>query len=300
MYAFRSVPTGGALGVFAPSSPFDQARFESGLEVLKGLGYRVHVHPQAHERAGFLAGPDPSRLRALMELLQDSNIDGIIAARGGYGAHRLLSDFDAVRAAALRKVLIGFSDVVVLHQALHKAGLQSVHGPVVTQLGDLDPSAHRHLAHLLEDPSAPLRLSALGPVIAPGRATGPLVGGCLAVLVALVGTPHLFVPRDSILLLEDVGEVPYRLDRMLTHLRLAGVFERVAGVALGDFVGCGAPRSGEPSAAEVLEERLGDLGVPVLSGLPIGHGTQNLAVPLGAKATLDATTGTLSFHEIAA
>lgn len=288
------------LGVFAPSSPVDPSRLEAGLEVLRGLGYRVHLHPQVREHTGFLAGSDASRAKALFELLENPAVDGIIAARGGYGAHRLLSDFDALRAATARKPLVGFSDVVVLHHALQGAGLTSVHGPVVTQLADLDPSDHAHLAKVLGGSTEPFALTADGPELVPGRATGPLVGGCLAVIAALVGTPHLFVPRGSILLLEDVGEAPYRLDRMLTHLRLSGVFDRVAGVALGDFADCRAPPSGGPGAAEVLEERLAPLGVPVLAGFPVGHGTRNRALPLGRNATLDTSAGQLAFHEVAA
>ena len=298
MRAYRPVPPHGTLGVFAPSSPFDPARFEAGLEILRGLGYRLHLHPQARARTGFLAGDDASRARALFELMEDPSVDGIIAARGGYGAHRLLFDFDAARAAAPRKPLVGFSDVVVLHQIFQRAGLRSVHGPVVTQLADLGPSDHAHLVKVLEGPTEPLALAADGPVLVAGRATGPLVGGCLAVLAALVGTPYLFVPQGSILLLEDVSEVPYRLDRMLTHLRLAGVLDRVAGVALGDFKDCRAPRAGDPEAVDVLEERLAPLGIPVLAGLPVGHGARNRAVPLGANVTLDTSMGQLSFHEV--
>ena len=300
MHPFRPVPHNGTLGVFSPSSPFETERFESGLTILRGLGYTVRVHEQTTARKGFLAGDDQQRLRALYELTEDPEIHGIIAARGGYGAHRLLFDLDAVRAATDRKALIGFSDVVVLHQALQRVGLVSVHGPVVTQLGDLDASEHAHLARVLSGPTDPFTLTADGPALAPGQATGPLIGGCLAVLASLVGTPHLFVPPGSILLLEDVGEVPYRLDRMLTHLRLAGVFDRIAGIALGDFVNCHSTRPDQPKAAEVLSERLGNLGIPVLAGLPIGHGTRNLAVPLGARATLDASAHRLSLYEVAA
>lgn len=303
MHPFVPVPPDGTLGVFAPSSPFDGARFETGIEILKGLGFYIHIHPQAYARSGFLAGDDAQRADAFFSLLEDPSIDGVMAARGGYGAHRLLFDVDASRAARHRKPVIGFSDVVVLHQILQGTGLMSIHGPVVTQLGDLDQDSHLHLARLLRGQAGRWTLTAdragwAPEVIAGGVATGPLVGGCLAVLAALVGTPHLFVPNGAILLLEDVGEVPYRLDRMLTHLRLAGILDRVSGLALGDFVNCRPPRPVEPGAEDVLTERLGSLGVPVVSGLPIGHGKRNMAVPLGATATLDGTAGTLTLHDV--
>lgn len=291
-----SVRPGATIGVFAPSSPFREDRFEAGLEVLRRLGFRVHLHPQVHARAGYLAGSDLARTGALHELLVDETIDVVMAARGGYGVHRLLPTLDARVFARAEKPLVGFSDVTALHAfAQRHAGLTSIHGPVVTQLGDLGEADHQALVDVLG--GARLTYAADGPAIARGRATGRLCGGCLSVVVPLIGTEFLDVPAGGVLLLEDVGEVPYRIDRMLTHLHLAGVLGRVGAVALGDFIGCNPPREGEPTVEEVLAERLGALGIPVLAGLPFGHGRRNLAVPLGATVTLDAEAGTLTVED---
>lgn len=278
------------LGVFAPSGPVPLDRFEAGCEVLTRLGFTLQIHPQTYLRDGYLAGSDAARLAAFWDLAEDPEVGAIIAARGGYGAHRWVDQLDLNRLARTRATLVGFSDVCALHAAYQRAGLESVHGPVVTQLADLGPKDHAHLATLLRSPQTGFTLSSEGPALSPGRCEGPLVGGCLAVLTPLVGSPLLYVPDGAILLLEDVGELTYRVDRALTHLHLAGVLQRVAGVALGDFVGCEAARPHEPDIMDVLRERLFGLGVPVLAGLPFGHGAQNRALTLGRRAMLDTET----------
>jgi muramoyltetrapeptide carboxypeptidase len=283
---YRPVPRGGTIGVFAPSSPFPEDRFAAGLAILEGLGYRVHVHPQARSRTGYLAGTDRARAAAFRDLLDDPSIDAVMAARGGYGAHRWLEEAAFDRAREVRKPVVGFSDMTAIHAGIGCAGLRSIHGPVVTQLGDLPRADDAHLVDLLSS-SGPIVLEG-EEAIASGRAEGMLVGGNLSVLVPLVGTRFEHIPDGSILLIEDVQEAPYRIDRMLTHLRLAGRFARVAGVAVGEMVGCLAPREGEPTVEEVLRDRLGDLGVPVVRGLPFGHGRKNLGLPLGSRAILDA------------
>jgi muramoyltetrapeptide carboxypeptidase len=290
----KTVATG-SIGVFAPSSPFTDERFNKGISALEGLGFSVRVHPQAREKLGFLAGTDAARVAALHELLADDSIDAIFAARGGYGMHRIADKVDYGLIARARKPIVGFSDVCALHAGVQRySELISIHGPVVTQLGELGEADRRALKDALSSPDRGLRYQADGPAITGGKASGTLTGGCLAVIVALVGTPYLFLPEDAILLLEDVGEATYRIDRMLTHLHLAGVLRAVRGVALGDFIDCNPQRDGEQSIHDVLSERLGRLGVPVLAGLPFGHGRRNQAIPLGAKVTLDADRGTLS------
>jgi muramoyltetrapeptide carboxypeptidase len=186
------------------------------------------------------------------------------------------------------KPIIGFSDVTALHALVQKhAHLISMHGPVVTQLGELDDVSKQIFRRVLAGDHANLRYDG-ETSIAPGRVQGTLVGGCLSVIAPLIGSQFLFLPQDAILLLEDVQEAPYRIDRMLTHLRLARVLSEVKGVVLGDFVDCNPQRDGEQTVEEVLSERLGDLGIPVLAGLPFGHGKRNHAVPLGSRVTLDA------------
>jgi muramoyltetrapeptide carboxypeptidase len=243
-------------------------------------------------RRGFLAGDDARRAEEWREAVADPEARAIFCARGGYGAMRILHAVDPARLAEAPKALVGFSDVTALHAALNRGGVATVHGPVVTQLGRAPEDALRHLEALLfEDPSHPGAWGVPAPgaglvaarTVRPGRATGPLLGGTLTILAALAGTP--FAPRldGAILVLEDVGEKPYRIDRCLTQLRLAGALTGLAGVAVGRFTACD---DGGLLAVDVVREAILALGVPAVEGLPVGHEDANFAVPLGAKATL--------------
>ncbi len=180
-----------------------------------------------------------------------------------------------------------------------RAGVVAVHGPVVTQLGNLGDSDQQALIALLENPNPGVLLTDLGPVI-PGRAAGLLLGGNLEVFSRLIGTRFLPDLSGAILFIEDLGERPYRIDRLLTALDLAGVFDAVSAVVVGDFTGCDEPeatRGQSPTAEEVLIERLGRLPIPVVVGAPVGHGTRNRALPYGALCELDAFSGVLTARE---
>lgn len=280
------------LGILAPASPFPADRFEAGLNVLRQLGFQPVIHYQAYARTGFLAGSDAERLNALYDLLADPSIDAVMAARGGYGVHRLLEHLDLSRLKAAPKPVIGFSDVTALHAVWAQLGRASIHGPVVTQLADLPPADQAIFAQTLSGPQAATYQGQN--TIQKGRAQGVLFGGCLSVLVPLLGTPFFPSLAGKILLLEDIGEAPYRIDRMLTQLRLSGALGQVAGIAVGELVKCDPPRAGEPTAVQVLAERTADLGVPVVYGLPFGHGQTNQAIWLGAQVELDAEARTLT------
>ena len=276
------------ISIFAPSSPFKPERFEAGLSRLQQLGLTVRVPDTIRARHGFLAGDDAHRIREFTDAWLDDSVDVLIAARGGYGAHRLLAALESVPESPNRKLVVGFSDVTAIHAWLHRRGLPGVHGPVVTQLGDLAEPDLDRLRRVVTEDWAGMTYRADGAVIRGGTTEGRLVGGCLAVISPMLGTPYAPDFQDAILLLEDVAEPPYRVDRLLTHLHNAGVLAKVAGVAVGDFVGGHALREGEPDVPAVLAERLGDLGVPVVTGFPFGHGTRNQAVPVGVRARLDA------------
>lgn len=285
----------GPLGVFAPSGPFDPDRFDRGLERLEARGIDIYVPDSIRAREGYLAGDDTHRARGLLNALNHPEIDTWIAARGGYGMQRILPETAEALAEPHGKTFIGFSDVTALHQVLQQSGHSSLHGPVITQLGALPDEDIDHLIAALN--GTPSDLSDLS-VIHAGherRAEGPLVGGNLALLQSLVGTPYLHVPQGAVLLLEDVGERPYRIDRMLTHLLLAGIFDKVSGVVLGDFYECGPPGGIGPTARDVIDERLKDLGIPVLADLPVGHGHRNLSLVLGRTVVLDSDTRSLSY-----
>lgn len=236
------------------------------------------------DRRGFLAGDDARRAAEIAEALAAAEVDGLVAARGGHGATRILGALDAAAIAGAGKPLVGFSDVTALHALWSRAGVPSMHGSMVAGLGHADPARLERWIRALSTRAT--RFDELE-AIAPGHAEGTLVGGNLAVLTALVGTPHLPPLDGAILFLEDVAEAPYRVDRMLTTLRSAGVLERVAGVALGAFTQS-RPGADGADVESVLAERLGDLGVPVARGVPAGHVDDNHELWLGVPATLDA------------
>jgi muramoyltetrapeptide carboxypeptidase len=284
---------GDPVRVVAPSGPFDPAAFDRGLAVLSDrLGLVPRMRSDVTARRGYLAGDDARRAEEWREAVADPEARAIFCARGGYGAMRILPAVDPAPLLDRPKAVVGFSDVTAVHAVLNRAGLATVHGPVVTQLGRAPDDAVRHLEALLfEDPPRPGAWGVPAPgaglvaerTVSPGRASGPLLGGTLTLLAHLAGTPYAPRLDGAILLLEDVGERPYRIDRCLTQLRLAGALAGVAGLALGRFTDCD---DGALLAADVVREAALALGVPAVEGLPLGHLDANFAVPLGARATL--------------
>jgi len=289
---------GDVIRVVAPSGPVPREAFLAGAAVLRAR-YDVRFDEGVFAREGFLAGPDQRRLGELGAALADPDARAVVMARGGYGLLRLLPFLDPALLAARPRPLVGFSDGTALLAYAARAGVAAIHGPVVTQLGNLGEGDQRALFDLLENPNPGVLLTGLGPVI-PGRASGPLVGGNLEVFSRLIGTRFLPDLAGAILFIEDLGERPYRIDRMLTALDLAGVFDAVSAVVVGEFTGCDEPeatRAQSPTAEEVLIERLGRLAIPVVVGAAVGHGTRNRALPYGALCELDAFTGVLTARE---
>jgi muramoyltetrapeptide carboxypeptidase len=293
--AFPALRPGDPVTVVAPASSFDRGSFEAGLEII-GRRYQVHYDPGVLTRHRYLAGPDARRLGEIYRALADPGCRAVFCARGGYGIMRLLPGLEGVPLAP--KPVIGFSDVTALHQLLQRERLVSIHGPVITQLGRLDQAARARLFELLESDAPIAALTGTETCVA-GVAEGPLLGGNLSVLTRLLGTPFLTPLEGAILLLEDVGERPYRLDRMWTHLALAGVFRQVRGIVLGAFTGC-EEKDAEYSSADVLRELATAAGLPCAAGFPIGHGEHNQPVPLGVRVRLDAGERSLTFLESAA
>jgi muramoyltetrapeptide carboxypeptidase len=279
---------GDTVRVVAPSSPFDPEAFDRGIGVLRRLGLAPRMRADIAARHRYLAGDDPRRAEEWREAVADPDAQAILCARGGYGAMRMLAAVDPSPLLARPRLFVGFSDATAIHAVLNRAGLATVHGPVVTQLGRAPDDAVEQLARVLFR-DAPRRDLAPGTGIAgtatvrPGRISGPILGGSLTLLAGLCGTPYAPALRGAILLLEDVGERPYRLDRYLTQLRLAGALDGVAGVAIGQLSDCDTPSL---RGAEVVREAIAALGVPAIEGVPAGHEDRNLAVPLGARGTL--------------
>jgi muramoyltetrapeptide carboxypeptidase len=287
---------GDRVAVIAPASGFDREAFDTGLALISRR-YHAEYTTGVFERQRYLAGSDARRLAELTAALADPGIRAVFCARGGYGATRLLLRLDASALPGPPKLLVGFSDITALHLWLQAHGHASIHGPVLTQLGRLPAATCERLFALLEStaPAPPLNgtVTYVG-----GAAEGPLLGGNLSVLTRLLGTR--FVPSldGAILLLEDQGERPYRLDRMWTHLQLAGVFARVRGIALGSFTACEEPDAPYTSA-DVLRELAQATGLPCAAGFPVGHGDLNEPVPLGVRVRLDADAARLTFVQAA-
>ena len=288
---------GDQLAVIAPSGPVWKAPFDTGAAILSKRYRLAFDSSLVGTGLGFLSAPDDARLDGLLSALANDAHAGIILGRGGYGLLRIVDRLRPGWLARNPKPIVGFSDGTVLLAAAAREGVPSIHGPVVTQLGKLGEMDLAALVGLLENPDPGILLGGLETVVQ-GRAQGPLLGGNLEVFSRLLGTPYLPDLRGAILFLEDVGERPYRLDRLLTHLSLAGIFAAVAGVVLGDFIECEeTSRTPYPSSVEVLRERLSRLSIPVALGAPVGHGGRNHALPYGCQVELDASNGTLTALE---
>ncbi len=254
-----------------------------------------------HEQHGYFAGADGLRLQSLHTAFADPQARLIMAARGGYGATRLLGALDHTRLCEHPKLLVGFSDITaLLCWAWVRGELPSVHGPVVTQLSTASPDDIQRLADLVSGQiPAPLE-AAEGTVLHGGTVEGTLIAGNLEVLRALVGTRYMPSLHGAVLAIEDVGERPYRIDRALTHLLSAGALRGIRGVAVGQLHGCEEPTGGQygPGPHEVVVERLSTLGVPVVTGFPFGHdGKRNAALPFGTRVRLAADDCTMLFLE---
>lgn len=298
----KALQPGDEVAVVLPSSAVrDLAPFEHGLERLREWQLRPHVLCKGAVDAGVewpegctVAAPDADRLAAFQQAITEPRFRAVFCGRGGYGAARLLPDLDWEPLREDPKPIVGYSDITaLLAGARVGAGILSFHGPMVATTPAMDPSpAGWELQRGLltrSDQATPLPPAPAARVLSVGTATGRLVGGNLAVLQGLIGTPWE-IGRDGddvLLFLEDIGEAPYRVDRMLTQLRQTALFERVAGVVLGDFhVDETELASEHPPMTAVLADRLGDLDVPVAMGFPFGHRPGSWTLPFGGRARL--------------
>jgi muramoyltetrapeptide carboxypeptidase len=277
--------------VVAPSGPFEPELVLAGIALLKSR-YRVSHEPGLFEREGYLAGSDERRLAELDRALGDPELDAVVTARGGYGLLRIAHRVDWPALRRTPKWLVGFSDTTTLHLEAQRVGVASLHADNVGGLGRGGGRAFEAMRSALESTPAGRMLSGLGTVV-PGVARGLLVGGNLTLVASAAAAGRLALPDGAVLLLEDVTEAAYRVDRMLTALLVGGHLERVSGVVLGDFTDC--PASNGVETTTVLAERLTTLRVPVASALPVGHGAVNTPLALGMAVTLDTSTGTLTF-----
>ncbi|AXA37432.1 MAG: peptidase U61 [Candidatus Sumerlaea sp.] len=309
----RALRLGDRIGIVAPASaPYDESRYERGLDGLRRLGFQPVEAPHVRSRRGFLAGSDEERVADLHAMFADPTIAGIICLRGGYGATRLLPMLDADLIRNNPKILVGYSDITALNLFLLKeCDLVSFYGPMAAVEFAVGPTIFTEACFrrmlTVPEPYGPLGLPrgwALRETLQGGVAEGELVGGCLTLVESLIGTPWQVSLRDKIFFFEDIDAEPYQMDRTLTHLLQAGVLDGVKGIAIGECVGCEHQEGRShydncQTLREVLVERLTPLGVPIVYGVPFGHGTEKATIPLGVRARLDGNTGELYIMESA-
>jgi muramoyltetrapeptide carboxypeptidase len=282
------------VGIISPSSPVELAEISEGVRLLESFPLKVMQGEHLFDRQKYLAGSDRDRVSDLHRMFSDPEVNAILCTRGGYGSARLLKliDFSIIRNNP--KIFVGFSDLTALLIALYKeCGLVTIHGPTLTNL-PLKKN-WEYLSRLITA-SQGLRVSFRnGGVIRGGKARGTLLGGNLSTLCSLLDTPYAPSFNGAILFFEEKGERPYRLDRMLTQLLSTNRLNGVAGLAIGHMVDCGS----KEEIDSLLHERLGGLTVPVLTGLPVGHGGENISMPLGLPAVLDTERMELKIEEVA-
>ena len=285
---------GAHLAVIAPAGPPKPGRWEPVEGWLRERGYTATLLPSCFgpPPLEFLAAPDPVRIGDVHEAFAHPRYDAVLALRGGSGCIRLLDGIDLGLLAASRKLLIGYSDLTVLHALRTRAGIPSLHAPMPASDWGL-PGAEADTDALFERLARGWRAGDVVGQAAPhalsrgGRARGRLIGGNLAMFCALLGTPYLPDVDGALLFVEDISEEPYRVDRMLSQLRLSSVLDRIAGLVVGSFSGAESPDA-------VLADHLPKLRCPVLAGWPAGHGQPNRPLPLGVMAEMDVAAGTLT------
>jgi muramoyltetrapeptide carboxypeptidase len=307
----RALPAGGTIGIVSPASPYNTYS-----DVLRSIawwearGYHAKLSEGALERTDWVAGSPELRAKDVIAMFLDPGVDAIQCLRGGYGSAQIIPFLDFQLIAAHPKIFIGFSDITALHTALLRfTGLATFYGPSFTTVGSTQMSeftSQRFLQILSGETTGPVPHDPDDQYIrplAPGKASGRLVGGCLSDLLFTMGTPWELNLDDAIFVFEEVGSSPHGIDRALLQLNQAGKLKNIRGVVIGDLADCewsdggGSPWPHTKTLEEVLEERLGSLGVPVIYKLPFGHSTHFATLPLGVQATLDASASTLEVIE---
>jgi muramoyltetrapeptide carboxypeptidase len=282
------------VGIIAPASPVNQSEISEGLRLLKSFPLKIKQGEHIFDYLNYLAGSDNDRVSDLHQMFSDPEIKAIFCARGGYGSARLLNDIDFDLIRKNPKIIVGFSDITSLLLALfNKSGLITIHGPT---LSDLPKNKNwPNLSKLITTSHRPQISFKQGKEINKGNARGILLGGNLSIICSLLDTPFLPSFEGVILFLEEKGESHYRLDRMLTQLLLSGQLDCLSALIIGQIEDCGKMEI----INSMLQERLGRLTIPVVTGLPVGHGNENISLPLGLPAVLDTGRMLLTIEEAA-
>jgi muramoyltetrapeptide carboxypeptidase len=295
----NALKPGDSVAVVAPAAAIEREYLERGVNVLASMGYRVKVSQRVLARSGILAGDDRERANELGEYFADPEVKAIFSARGGYGCGRLLPLLDFKAMARTPKIFVGFSDATfILNALVDFAGMVSFHGPMVAMdfARGLSPRSLEHMQDLLGGKLGGFELEARE-TMHPGRAQGEVIGGCLSVLVATIGTPYQPRFDGRILFLEDTGEKAYRIDRMLVQLRQSGALGRVAGIVFGAIRAIDGNEQETRLIARFAGEQTAGLGCPVLYGVEAGHGTENFTIPFGVVARIDSAARRMIFTE---
>jgi len=279
---------GDTIGIAAPASPFDRSRFQKGVRALEELGFKTYFRKDIYDQNRYFAGTEARRAEEFMELVERKGVAAIMFARGGYGSQRVIPFLDAAKIAEHRKPVIGFSDLTALLTFLRQsAGLPTMYGPVITQLAKNSSGVNAEALTRALTSKGPLgEVPSKGAyVLKPGRAEGPIVGGCISLINSSIGTPYELKTDGAMLFLEDSGEKVYVLDRMLTQLRASGALDTVTGIIFGSL----EPLEGEPhDTDEMIKDVLADFKGPIVKSFPAGHGEAFVTLPLGIRAELDA------------
>ena len=275
------VPDGTTIAALAPSSAYNDDKFKAGLDILQARGFTFEIFSKPETSHRYFAGTDDFRVAQLHEAFTNPTYGAVWAIRGGYGLTRILDQLDY--AAFTPKPLIGFSDIVALQVPLARRGFPVIHAPVIHSMKQTDDSSREHLYRILSGQNTePM----MGTQWVPGTVEAPIVGGNLCMLSVLCGTPWQLETRGKILVLEDIGEYVYRIDRMVQQIKSAGMLDGLAGIVLGEFTQCAPPDGADFDVYDVLRDHLATIDVPVLAHVPIGHDRANRAFVWNQMATI--------------
>jgi muramoyltetrapeptide carboxypeptidase len=284
---------GDCIGIVAPGSPFDKIKFTKGVSVLEKLGFHPVFSQELFHINGYLAGSDTHRAGMLVKAFLDDQVKAVFCARGGYGALRALGLLDLESICSHPKIFIGCSDMsAILNTLCLRCNMVTFHGPMIESLATADELTIKSLLEVLCRDQRLTIMPQTPVVIYSGICTGKVAGGNLTTLCHLIGTPFQPDFRGSILLIEDTGEAPYRIDRMLSQMKMSGCFDRLNGMILGSFEKCGEIEQ----IYQIISDIFSDMDFPILAGFNIGHSQPNLTIPLGIEALLDTASGTLTYQ----
>ena len=292
---------GDTIGVISPSSPVGMEELDKAVNYLKNLEFNINLGTNVFGRRGYFSGTDEERIADLYRLFTDTSVKAVICSRGGYGSSRILDGIDFEVIKRNPKIFVGYSDITALELAIFaKTGMVTFYGPMLAPEpdGEVDVSSLDNLLPILFSEKSGYKFEFVKEnVITDGTASGILVGGCLSLFCSLLGSPYLPDLSGGLLFLEDAYEEPYRIDRLLTQVKLSGVFDKVNGVLFGNFSHCEAREEDSPTVDDVISEICSELTIPVIKNVPFGHIKGKITIPMGIEGTLDTEQRFFSFDE---